>query len=177
MHIKNDLIESSLRIKGNTQGLSSKFLFEKSIVFANSGTWDAFYTIFAVLIYGLVLFPSVEGFIDKIVITIFISHNPVPTLLAGVFLSFHWRNIKKGGTINCCIPLLHKSIMSHLPKSKPFVNNVRALNWSQRLMSLDAEDVIWYNHDYLGVELIFRCGKFPNVPLRSTKGGFVTINS
>lgn len=123
----------------------------------------------------MLLFPSVEGFVDKTIIT-FISQNPVPTLLADVFFSFHWRNMKKGGTINYCIPLLRKWIMSHLPKRGPFVDNMGVLKWSQRLMSLDAEDVIWYNHDYLGVELIFHCGEFPNVPLVNTKEGLINYN-
>ncbi|XP_050889301.1 uncharacterized protein LOC127094519 [Lathyrus oleraceus] len=157
-------------------GLPSKFQFENATVFANSGSWDAFYASFALLIYGPVLFPSVEGFTDKTVITIFISQNLVPTLLANVFFSFHWRNMKKGGTINCCIPLLHKWIMSHLPKKGSFVDNVGALKWSQRLMSLDAEDVVWYSHDYLRVELIFRCEEFPNVSLVITKGGLINYN-
>ncbi|XP_050875391.1 uncharacterized protein LOC127079017 [Lathyrus oleraceus] len=174
--MKKDLIESTLRIKGNTQGLSSKFLFEKAIMFSNNGSWDAFYASFSLLIYGLVLFPSVEGFVDKTSITIFISQNPIPTLLVDVFFSFQWRNMKKGGTINYCIPLLHKWIMSHLLKRGPFVDNVGALKWSQRLTLLDAEDVVWYNHDYLGVELISRCGEFPNVPLVSTKGGLIKYN-
>ncbi|XP_050875813.1 uncharacterized protein LOC127079479 [Lathyrus oleraceus] len=163
--MKKDLVEATLRVKGNTQGLPSKFLFENATMFANSGSWDAFYASFALLIYGLVLFPNVESFIDKTAITIFISQNPVSTLLADVFFSFHWRNMKKGGTITCCMPLLQKWIVSHLPKKGPFVDNVGDLKWSQRLMSLDAEDVIWFSLDYLRVELIFRCGEFPNVPL------------
>lgn len=174
--MKKDLVESSLRINGNTQGLPSKFLFENAIVFANSGSWDAFYASFALLIYGLVLFPSVEGFVDTTIITIFISQNPVPTLLADVFFSFHWRNMKKRGTINCCIPLFQKWIMSHLPKKGPFIDTVGYLKWSQRLMSLDAEDIIWYSLDHLRVELIFWCGEFPNVPLFSTKGGLIKYN-
>lgn len=121
--MKKDLIESTLRIKGNIQVLPSKFLFENAIVFANNGSWDTFFSSFTLLIYGLVLFPNVEGFIDKTVIAIFISQNPVPILLADVFFSFHRRNMKKGGTINCCIPLLHKWIMSHLPKKGSFVDN------------------------------------------------------
>lgn len=100
MCMKKDLVEPTLQIKGNTQGLPSKFLFENATMFANSGSWEAFYASFALLIYGLVLFPNVEGFVDKTIITIFISQNPVPTLLADVFFSFHWRNMKKGGTIN-----------------------------------------------------------------------------
>ncbi|XP_050878087.1 uncharacterized protein LOC127081902 [Lathyrus oleraceus] len=174
--MKKDLVEATLRIKGNTQGLPSKFLFENAIMFANSGSWDAFYASFALLVYGLVLFPNVEGFVNKAAITIFISQNLVPTLLADVFFSFHWRNIKKGGTINCCIPLLQKWIVSHLPKKGPFVDNVGDLKWSQRLMSLDAKDVVWFILDYLRVERIFRCGEFPNVPLVSTKRGVINYN-
>lgn len=153
--MKKDLIEFTLRIKGNTQGLPFKFLFENTTVFANSGSWIAFYASFALLIYGLVLFLNVEGFVDKTSITIFISQNPIPILLANVFFSFHWRNMKKWGIINCCVPLLQKWIVSHLPKKGPFVDNVGDLKWSQRLMSLDAEDVVWFSLDYLRVELIF----------------------
>lgn len=51
-----------------------------------------------------------------------------------------------------------------------------ALKWSQRLMSLDVEDVVWCSHDYLGVELIFRCGEFSNVPLVIIKGGLINYN-
>lgn len=129
--MKKDLIESTLQIKGNTHGLPSKFLFEDATVFANSGRWDAFYASFALLIYGLVLFPNVEGFVDKTSITIFISQDPVPTLLADVFLSFHWENMKKGGTINCCIAFLQKWIVSHLSKKRSFVHNVGDLKWSK----------------------------------------------
>lgn len=43
-------------------------------------------------------------------------------------------------------------------------------------MSLDAEDVIWYNCDYIGVEPIFCCGDIQNVPLISTKGGLINYN-
>lgn len=87
--MKKDLIESTLRIKGNTHSLPSKFLFENATVFANSGSWDTFYANFALLIYRLVLFSNVEGFVDKTDITILISQNPVPTLLVDVFFSFH----------------------------------------------------------------------------------------
>ena len=173
--MKKDLIDSSFWVKGNTKGFPSKFLFEKATVFANSGSWDAFYARFILLIYGLVLFLRVDGFIDRVSITIFISQNPVPTLLADVFFSFHWRNMK-GGTINCCILLLHTWIITHLPKRGEFANNVGDLKWSQRLMSLDAEDVTWYNHAYIMVEIIFRCGEFPNVMLINTKGRLINYN-
>lgn len=43
-------------------------------------------------------------------------------------------------------------------------------------MSLDVEDVVWFSLDHLRVELIFRYGEFPNVPLVSIKGGLINYN-
>lgn len=88
-HLKKDVIESNLRVKGNIRGFPLKFHFEKAILFANSESWDSFYLVFVLLIYGLVLFPSIEGFIDKAIVTTFASKNPIPTLLVDVFFSFH----------------------------------------------------------------------------------------
>ncbi|XP_050877203.1 uncharacterized protein LOC127080963 [Lathyrus oleraceus] len=171
LHLKIDLIDSSFWVKGNAKGFPSKFLFEKATLFANSGSWDTFYASFSLLIYGLVLFPGVEGFIDKVTITIFISKIPVPTLLVYVFLSFHWRNMKKGWNINYCIPIPHKWILTHIQKRGSFADNVGVLKWPHRLMSLNTGDVIWYSHDYSRVEPIFHCGDFQNDHLISTKGG------
>lgn len=130
LHLEKNLVESNLRTKGNIRGLTLKFMFEKDTYFASSGSWDAFYAIFAFLIYGLILFPNIERFVDKTAVTIFISRNLVPTLLVDVFFSFHWRNKKRGGTINYCIPLLYKRSLTHLPRRGPFVDNVGALKWS-----------------------------------------------
>lgn len=110
------MVESNIRTKGNTRGFPSKFLTKKATTFADSGSRDAFYAIFALLVYGLVLFLNVEGFINKDGVNIFLSRNLVPIILADVYFSFHWRNKKKGGMINFCIPLLYKWLLVHLRK-------------------------------------------------------------
>lgn len=135
LHLEKNLVESNLRTKGNIRGFTSKFCFEKTTLFASSGSWDAFSDVFALLIYRLVLFPNIEGFVDKTVVTIFISRNHVATLLADLFFSFHWTNQKRGETINFCIPLLYKWILTHLPRRGPFADNEGALKWYQRLRS------------------------------------------
>ncbi|XP_050909868.1 uncharacterized protein LOC127123709 [Lathyrus oleraceus] len=116
LHLEKNLVKSNLRTKGNVKGFTSKFLFKKATLFDSSGSWDAFFVVFSLLIYGLVLFPNIERFVDKTTITIFISKNSTPTLLADVFFSFHWRNQKRGGMIHCCIPLIYKWILTHLPR-------------------------------------------------------------
>lgn len=176
LRLKKNMVEYNLRTKGNIIGFTSKFIFEKATLFASSGSWDSFYVVFSLLIYGLILFPNIEEFVDKTIVTIFISRNLVSTLLAYVFFSFHWRNQKRGGTINCCIPLLYKWILTLLPRRRPFVNNIGALKWSYRLMSLDDENVVLYYRDYDGVEPIYNCGDFHNVPLVSARGGVINYN-
>ncbi|XP_050893349.1 uncharacterized protein LOC127099511 [Lathyrus oleraceus] len=150
LHLDKNLVESNLRTKGSARGFTSKILFEKANLFASSGNCDAFSVLFALHIFEVILFQNIEGFIDKTAVTIFISINLVPTLLTDAFFSFLWRNQKR--------------------------DNVGALKWSQRLMSLDAEDVVWYCRDYDGVGLIYSCGDFHNVPFVSSRGGVINYN-
>ena len=60
---------------------------------------EAFEAIFVLLIYGLVLFPNIDNFVDVNAIRNFSSLNPVPTLLGDTYFSFHMRNAKGGGSI------------------------------------------------------------------------------
>ena len=87
-----------------TSGSNGIFL----INFAQAGSLDAFEAIFVLLIYGLVLFPNIDNFVDVNVIRIFLIGNLVPTLLGDMYFSLNLRNSKGGGTIVCCVPLLYK---------------------------------------------------------------------
>ncbi|XP_050919798.1 uncharacterized protein LOC127137372 [Lathyrus oleraceus] len=164
-------VEVNLKPKGGTHGFALKFLVDKAITFAEAESWDAFNIIFALIMYGIVLFPNMEDFIDLASIYLFMAKNLVPTLLADTYYSIHVRNEKKKGTIVCCTPLLYRWFISHLPSKGSFVDNKGNLKWSQRIMSLTAEDISWYSRVYDGVEIIMDCGNFPNVPLLGTKGG------
>ncbi|KAI5408482.1 hypothetical protein KIW84_054359 [Lathyrus oleraceus] len=132
---------------------------------------DAFEAIFVLLIYGLVLFPNIDKFVDVNPIRIFSTLNPVPTLLGDTYFSLHMRNAKGGGTIVCCLPLLYKWFISHLPQTVAFKENKGCLRWSMRLMSLTNDDIFWYNRVYDGVQIIDSCGEFSNVPFLGICGG------
>ncbi|XP_050916035.1 uncharacterized protein LOC127131140 [Lathyrus oleraceus] len=112
-----------------------------------------------------------EEFVDLAAIHIFLTQNPVPTFLADTYYSIHVRAQKKKGTIICCTPLLYRWYISHLPNKGPFIENKDNLKWSQRIMSLNAEDISWYSRIYNSVKLILNYGNFPNVPLLGMKGG------
>ncbi|XP_058726072.1 uncharacterized protein LOC131597388 [Vicia villosa] len=93
--------------------------------------------------------------------------NLVPTLLADTYYSIHSR-YGKGGAIRNCLPLLYTWFKSHLPASDPFVTSTQ--KWSQRIMGLTANDIVWC-HIGMGIkEVITSCGTFDNFPLIGTKG-------
>ena len=63
-------------------------------------SFHAFEDVLALLIYGLVLFPNPNQFIDVNAINIFLTQNPVPTLLRDIMHSLHTR-IRKDKELSC----------------------------------------------------------------------------
>ncbi|KAI5402209.1 hypothetical protein KIW84_050002 [Lathyrus oleraceus] len=171
LHIDESLIGAHMTTKGGIQGLPSEFLIAQATVYGKAMSEDAFEAIFVLLIYGLVLFPNIDKFVDVNAIRIFSALNLVPTLLGDTYFSLHMRNAKGGGAIVCCLPLLYKWFVSHLPQTVTFKENKGCLRWSTRLMSLTNDDISWYNYVYDGVQIIDSCGEFSNVPLLGTCGG------
>ncbi|KAI5390683.1 hypothetical protein KIW84_075835 [Lathyrus oleraceus] len=171
LHIYESLVKANMTTKGGIQGLPSEFLIAQATVYGKAMSEDAFEAIFVLLIYGLVLFPNIDKFVDVNAIRIFSVLNPVPTLLGEAYVSLHLRNTKGGGVIVCCLPLLYKWFISHLPQTVAFKENKGCLRWSTRLMYLTNDDISWYDRAYDGVQIIDSCGEFSNVPLLGTCGG------
>ncbi|XP_050908368.1 uncharacterized protein LOC127121991 [Lathyrus oleraceus] len=144
---------------------------EKAFIFAEADIRDAFEAIFALLIYGIVLFPNIDDFVDVNIVRIFLIGNPIPTLIGDTNHSIHHRTKKGGGTILCCAPLLYKWFISHLPRSRIFRENPQKLRWSQRFMSIDQGNIHWYDPSYDVGVIIDNYGEFPNVSLLGVHGG------
>lgn len=115
IHLRKSDIYANLTIKGSIRGLTLNFLFEKAFYFSNANSMVEFKTILSLLIYGLVLFPNIDNFVDVNVMRVFLIRNLVPTLLGDTYFSIHHRTSKGGGTIVCCVPLLYKWFILHLP--------------------------------------------------------------
>ncbi|KAI5431320.1 hypothetical protein KIW84_035482 [Lathyrus oleraceus] len=159
--VDESLVGAHMTTKGGIQGLPSEFLISQAIMYGKAMSEDASEAIFVLLIYGPVLFPNIDKFVDVNAIRIFSTLNPVPTLLGDTYFSLHMRNAKGGGTIVCYLPLLYKWFISHLPQTVAFKENKGCLRWSTRLMSLTNDDISWYNR----VQIIDSYGEFSNVPL------------
>ena len=116
--------------KGGIQGLPAKFLTERALSFASVGNLVAFEVIYALLIYGIFLFPNIDYCVDVNAIRIFLIRNPVSTLLADAYHSVHLRNLHGIGIITFCVPILYKWFISHLPKSAVFWDRKNGMRWS-----------------------------------------------
>ncbi|KAI5390647.1 hypothetical protein KIW84_075810 [Lathyrus oleraceus] len=140
LHMDEKEAEANLETKGNTKGFSLSFLLERAHTLLKAESWDACYSAIALAIYGVVLFPNMDGFVDMASICVFLTGNPVPTLLADVYYYISHRYTKKKGLIACCDPLLYQWILEHLPKTGASVEKAD-VSWPQRLVSLQSEDL------------------------------------
>ncbi|XP_050896200.1 uncharacterized protein LOC127102928 [Lathyrus oleraceus] len=173
LHLETSIVKANFITKGWILGLTSRFLMEKAFVFAEVDNRDAFEAIFALLIYGIMLFLNIDNFVDVNVVRIFLISNPLPILLGYTYHSIHHKTKKGGGTILCCAPLPYKWFISHLAGSRLFRENPQKLRWSQRFMSIDQGNIHWYDPSYdIGV-IIDSCDEFPNAYLLGVHGGII----
>lgn len=148
-HMHNKEVIANLGVKGNTKGFPLNFIIERVYTLLEAQSWEACYATIALAIYGIIMFPNFDDFVDMVAIGIFLVKNPVPTLLADVLYYLTWRSAKKGGMVACCAPLLYTWLQTHLPNRGPVVDQKDA-SWPQRLGSLRSSDISWYSMEYDG---------------------------
>ncbi|KAK2399392.1 hypothetical protein QL285_049211 [Trifolium repens] len=169
LHLEKEEV-SSLREFRDIEGFSKRALKAKAQEKLSVGNWKAHNAILALLIYGLILFPSYDYFIDMSAVGVFLTGNPVPTLLADILYSLcDRRGAKKGGQVVCCVPLLMVWFLLHMPEKGPFVED-KSANWLEKLNSLTEKDVRWYSRKLDSPKMLLKCKGFPNVPLIGTRG-------
>ncbi|XP_058774759.1 uncharacterized protein LOC131649029 [Vicia villosa] len=142
LHLPRSEIKKVWVNKGDYTGLPIDFLYSQAEILINAASMDALEKVFAFLIYGQVLFPRYDKIVDVIATEIFISNNPVPTLLGDLLHSIHHRSSKGKGCVLGCAPLLHKWFISHLPCS--VIKNEEGGTWVQRIMRLSYDDIFGF---------------------------------
>ncbi|XP_058741589.1 uncharacterized protein LOC131613970 [Vicia villosa] len=169
-HLRKGEIEKNMVTKGGLPRLPAEFLVEKALTLSQERKEEDFEAVFALLVYGLFLFPNINNFIDMNAIKIFMKKNPVPTLLGDMYYSIHLRNSYGNGMVTCCTPLLYKWYISHLPDTSEFWSKKEGLKWSHKIMTLTNTEIVWTNNHFCRMKTLDCCGDFPNVPLIGTKG-------
>ncbi|KAK2446509.1 hypothetical protein QL285_017309 [Trifolium repens] len=169
LHLDQEGI-SSLQAPKGVEGFFKTTLEARAQEELAKGNWKAHNAILALLVYGLVLFPSRDNIISMAAVGVFLTKNPVPTLLADCLYSLCDRSsVRKGGQVQCCVPLLMSWFWLHMPEKGPFVEDVSA-KWSDKLVSLTANVIRWYSRRLDSPKMLLKCDGFPNVPLIGTLG-------
>ncbi|KAH1202941.1 hypothetical protein GmHk_17G049281 [Glycine max] len=138
------------QIRNGVVGLPRKYLEGKARDMASQEKWGPFADILALLIYGVVLFPNVDGLVDLAAIDAFLAYHhskesPVVAILADLFDTFDW------------------SYRSCAEKGR--------VGWDQHLAGIRGSTINWFPRWKEGKEgVLFSCGDYPNVPLIGTRG-------
>ncbi|KAG8485308.1 hypothetical protein CXB51_021161 [Gossypium anomalum] len=151
--------------------------------------------LFALAIYGLVIFLKVLGHLEVAVVDFFErlkqGVNLVPTILAETFRSLNsCRKMGKGRLIGCA-HLLNVRILSHFWKvertpfhmfskafspleaylKKEWLKEVTEQHWISVFQNLRAEDITWRAPWIRPLVLLYKCGSQDWVPLLGLWGG------
>ncbi|MBA0785082.1 hypothetical protein Gotri_026186 [Gossypium trilobum] len=145
--------------------------------------------IFALSIYGLVIFPKALGHVDEAVTDLFDRLDkgvtPVPAILAETFRSLNVCRRASEGRFIGCAQLLLVWFHSHFWKvekvsyrvfsesysplkelaATPIRDDITEENWMVILQSLQEDDVEWKAPWMVPDEILYRCGDFDWVTL------------
>ena len=86
---------------------------------ASQEEWASFIDVLALLIFGVVLFPNVDGLVDLAAISAFLAfhdrkESSVVAILANLYDAFDRRCEKNSVRIVCCMPTVYVWLVSHL---------------------------------------------------------------
>ncbi|KAL5191316.1 hypothetical protein HKD37_04G010609 [Glycine soja] len=167
-------------------GLPRRYLEDKARGMANQGDWVPFMDVLASLIFGVVLFPNVDGLVDLAAIDAFLAYHhskesPVVVVLADLFDTFNRRCEKSSARIICCLPALCVWLVSHLfqqdtrhscpLQSHRSCTEKRRIDWDQLLAGIGGRTINWFPRWKEGKEgVLFSCGGYPNIPLIGMRG-------
>ncbi|XP_020229593.1 uncharacterized protein LOC109810521 [Cajanus cajan] len=132
--------------------------------------------VLALIIYGIVLFPNVESFIDFATIDIFLAFKHerkslvLAIILADTYHSLTLRHERRGGMILCCLPILYLWFTSWMFKRGSQIEIKNKSEWAHSITNLSEKIISWYSQKQNIDEVVCQCGDFPNVPLLGTKG-------
>ncbi|KAH1193148.1 hypothetical protein GmHk_19G054253 [Glycine max] len=174
------------QIRNGVVGLPRKYLEDKARDMASQEKWGAFADVLALLIFGVVLFPNVDGLVDLAAIDAFLAYHhskesPVVAILADLFDTFDRRCEKNSARIVCCLPALCVWLISHLFRQdtrhpcplqsyRSCAEKGRVV-WDQHLAGIGGSAINWFPRWKEGKEgVLFSCGDYPNVPLIGTRG-------
>jgi len=167
-------------------GIPWKRLEEKVEALANQGEWTSFINMLALLVFGTILFPNVDGLVDLAAMDAFLAYHHdkeslVIAVLADAYDTFDLRCKKSSARIVCCTPALYVWLASHIfyhegrsvcpLQSHCMCSEKGKANWGELLAGMMGASIRWFPRwKEGGARVLCSCEGFPNVPLIGTRG-------
>ncbi|RDX91775.1 hypothetical protein CR513_26197, partial [Mucuna pruriens] len=187
LRVTEERLSKEKKIQNGIEGIYKPFLDERLYQFRQEEDWPTFMDVYGLSIYGLVLFPHGDDYIDLVVADAYMAkrdrgENPTMVLLANTYYTLNHYCERRGGYLRCYSPLLYLWMTSHLFHSKTKSScPIEDFKWCCiKIMSKDLwaklfdhvieRTIRWYLAWNKREEIIVKCGGFPNVPLLGTLG-------
>jgi len=156
---------------------------------------DRIRDVFALAIYGLIIFPKVPGHIEVAVVDLFsklgCGINPAPAILAETIRSLSHCKQEGSGRFIGCTPLLYIWLRSHFwVETKrllcPYMDHFSPITkflekkwepdmtqdqWIQKFRNIQSEEIVWRVPWIVPSSFVYKCGDFEWVPLIGIWGG------
>ncbi|RDX82626.1 hypothetical protein CR513_36560, partial [Mucuna pruriens] len=149
--------------------------------------WSAIVDVYRLLVYGIMLFPQIEFYVDLAAIDAFLGRqdwgeHPIVAVLANTYYTLDYYSVRNGKGLRCCTTLLFLWLTAHLFHSSKktrcpiedhywsYVKPLTKEKWTARLDEATERSIRWYRQWNERDDVIIHCGGFPNIPLMSTQG-------
>ena len=150
------------RVKQNRNGvvgIPRQHLEERAGALVDKGEWTSFIDVLALLVFGIVLFPNVDGLVDLAVIDVFLAYHhskesSVIAVLADAYDTLDLRCEKSNAGIVCCTPTLYVWLVSHIfcDEGRPVCSlqghrmcaKKEKANWEELLADMVEASVSWF---------------------------------
>ncbi|KAL5165129.1 hypothetical protein HKD37_18G050315 [Glycine soja] len=159
VQISTQEVDHGKQVRNGVVGIPRKCVEAKVRTLAGRGEWAPFIDILALLIFGGVLFPNVDGLVDLAAIEAFLAYHdhkesPVVAMLTDLYDTFDRRCEKISTRIVCYTPTLYVWLVSHIFRqevrhaypleSHRSCTEKRGANWDLLLANKEGASVKWF---------------------------------
>ncbi|XP_027368390.1 uncharacterized protein LOC113874365 [Abrus precatorius] len=137
-------LQQAYQERHQNRGFTRDFLERHMHNLVEKEHWETFMDVLALTIYGIVLFPRHDNFVDLAAIDVFLASY--------VF--------KRPSEIKCPIADLLRFQ----------IGQKNGQEWANHLASLNEGHIGWHTPWQQSTAIIYHCGNYPNVPLMGTRG-------
>ncbi|RDX62140.1 hypothetical protein CR513_59562, partial [Mucuna pruriens] len=180
-------VREAKRAQNGIEGLPREYLEEVLAQHREAKNWQAVIDTLALLVYGIVLFPQLEDYVDMATVDVLLAvkeknENLVPAILADTYYTLNCCLSKRGKNLRCCIHALYLWMTTHCRPGRcktgcPIedykwgcVRMMSGEEWIHHFMGLSENTINWYPKWNERETFISKCGKSPNVPFMGNQG-------